>query len=82
MEAANTFETLVNFYQTTRRYNSEDSHLSYDVLTIICASCSEYTPNYSNANEVSCHILLNYCSLRDYLNDCGNCNLNISTSLC
>jgi hypothetical protein len=25
MEAANTSETLVNFYQTTRRYNSEDS---------------------------------------------------------
>jgi hypothetical protein len=25
--AANTSETLVNFYQTTRRYNSEDSHL-------------------------------------------------------
>jgi hypothetical protein len=27
MEAASTSETLVNFYQTTRRYNSEDSHL-------------------------------------------------------
>jgi hypothetical protein len=27
MEAANTSETLVNFYQTTRRYNPEDSHL-------------------------------------------------------
>jgi hypothetical protein len=27
MEAARTFETLVNFYQTTRRYNPEDSHL-------------------------------------------------------
>jgi hypothetical protein len=27
MEAARTSETLVNFYQTTRRYNSEDSHL-------------------------------------------------------
>jgi hypothetical protein len=27
MEAARTFETLVNFYQTTRRYNLEDSHL-------------------------------------------------------
>jgi hypothetical protein len=25
MEAARTSETLVNFYQTTRRYNSEDS---------------------------------------------------------
>jgi hypothetical protein len=28
MEAARTFETLVNFYQTTRRYNPEDSHLN------------------------------------------------------
>jgi hypothetical protein len=27
MEAAKTSETLVNFYQTTRRYNQEDSHL-------------------------------------------------------
>jgi hypothetical protein len=28
MKAARTFETLVNFYKTTRRYNPEDSHLS------------------------------------------------------
>jgi hypothetical protein len=27
MEAAKTSETLVNFYQITRRYNPEDSHL-------------------------------------------------------
>jgi hypothetical protein len=27
MEAARTSETLVSFYQTTRRYNPEDSHL-------------------------------------------------------
>jgi hypothetical protein len=27
MEAASPSETLVNFYQTTRRYNPEDSHL-------------------------------------------------------
>jgi hypothetical protein len=26
MEAARTSETLVNFYQTTRRYNPEDSY--------------------------------------------------------
>jgi hypothetical protein len=26
-EAARTSETLVNFYQTTRRYNPEDSHI-------------------------------------------------------
>jgi hypothetical protein len=27
MEAVRSFETMVNFYQTTRRYNPEDSHL-------------------------------------------------------
>jgi hypothetical protein len=27
IEAVRTSETLVNFYQTTRRYNPEDSHL-------------------------------------------------------
>jgi hypothetical protein len=27
METVRTSETLVNFYQTTRRYNPEDSHL-------------------------------------------------------
>jgi hypothetical protein len=27
MEAASTSETLINFYQTTRRNNPEDSHL-------------------------------------------------------
>jgi hypothetical protein len=27
MEATRTSETLVNFYQSTRRYNPEDSHL-------------------------------------------------------
>jgi hypothetical protein len=27
MEAASTSETSVNFFQTTRRYNPEDSHL-------------------------------------------------------
>jgi hypothetical protein len=27
MEAASTSETLLNFGQTTRRYNPEDSHL-------------------------------------------------------
>jgi hypothetical protein len=47
MEAARTSETLVNFYQTTRRYNPEDSHLrthrrknlkSYLGITLSCFS--------------------------------------------
>jgi hypothetical protein len=29
MERAYTSETSVNFYQTTRHYNPEDSHLHY-----------------------------------------------------
>jgi hypothetical protein len=33
MEAARTSETLVNFYQTIRRYNPEDSHLRTIVRT-------------------------------------------------
>jgi hypothetical protein len=45
MEAARTSETLVNFYQTTRRYYPEDSHLrthrrenlkSYLTQLIVC----------------------------------------------
>jgi hypothetical protein len=48
MEAAKTSETLVNFYQITRRYNPEDSNLrthrrenlkSYFVIVMFC-SCS------------------------------------------
>jgi hypothetical protein len=31
MEAARTSETLVNFYQTTRRYNPEDSNLHKEI---------------------------------------------------
>jgi hypothetical protein len=48
MEAARTSETLVNFYQTTRRYNPEDSHLrtnrrenlkSYSVILPVDGIC-------------------------------------------
>jgi hypothetical protein len=31
MDAASTSETLVNVYQTTRRYKAEDSHLQLSV---------------------------------------------------
>jgi hypothetical protein len=36
MEAARTSETSLNFYQTTRRYNPEDSHLHSLDLFIYC----------------------------------------------
>jgi hypothetical protein len=36
MEAARTSETLVNFYQTTRRYNPEDSNLLSQVSAVYC----------------------------------------------
>jgi hypothetical protein len=32
MEAARSSETLVNFYQTTRRYNPGDSHLLFSLF--------------------------------------------------
>jgi hypothetical protein len=37
MEAARTTETLLNFYQTTRRYNPEDSHLKN-----LCHPCERH----------------------------------------
>jgi hypothetical protein len=38
MEAASTYETLVNFYQTTRRYNPEDSN----IRTHLCKNLKSY----------------------------------------
>jgi hypothetical protein len=35
MEAARISETLVNFYQTTWRYNPEDSHLRIFMLIVV-----------------------------------------------
>jgi hypothetical protein len=36
MEAASTSETSVNFYQTTRRNNPEDSHFhSYEIVCLV-----------------------------------------------
>jgi hypothetical protein len=46
MEAARTSETLVNFYQTTRHYNPEDSHLQiiFNSQLIFCVEtmCSPF----------------------------------------
>jgi hypothetical protein len=53
MEAARTSETLVNFYQTTRRYNPEDKHLrthrrenlkSYLVQSVGCVCVTFVNP--------------------------------------
>jgi hypothetical protein len=35
MAAASTSDTAVNFYQTTRRYNPDDSHLQSSTLCLI-----------------------------------------------
>jgi hypothetical protein len=39
MEAARTSDTLVNFYQTTRRYNPEDNHLRTHNCEILKSYC-------------------------------------------
>jgi hypothetical protein len=43
MEAARTSETLVNFYQTTGRYNPEDSHQSTKSLELDNLLCEQGT---------------------------------------
>jgi hypothetical protein len=48
MEAARTSETLVNFYQTRRRFNPEDSHL-LDLNNV-----SDFSP-YLKENTVRPH---------------------------
>jgi hypothetical protein len=39
MEAVQTCETLVNSYQSTRRYNPEDSHLQINQKLSLYAAC-------------------------------------------
>jgi hypothetical protein len=50
MEAARTSETLVNFYQTTRRYNPEDSHLRKIVVItnheVVCNGGAAFKSSY------------------------------------
>jgi hypothetical protein len=47
MEEARTSETLVNFYQTTRRYNPEDSYLS----THRCENLKSYLSGYLSTDS-------------------------------
>jgi hypothetical protein len=50
MEAARTSETLVNFYQTTQRYNPEDSHL----CTHRCENIKSYVLHADSASDINC----------------------------
>jgi hypothetical protein len=54
MEAANTYETLVNIYQTTRRNNPYDSHLQ---------------ANRCLAHGKKCHALLQSATLPQFCAD-------------
>jgi hypothetical protein len=60
MEAASTSETSVNFYQTTRRYNPEDSHLhtrsrenlkSYNLESVLLLILSIILRTVTNKNN-------------------------------
>jgi hypothetical protein len=60
MEAAKTSETLVNFYQTTRHYNPEDSHIrthrrenlkSYSLNSVSFSLIFKPNPNKLNTNQ-------------------------------
>jgi hypothetical protein len=53
MEAARTSETLINFYQTTRRYNPEDSHLPF----IPCCSILKRIWNCILLREIMCKLI-------------------------
>jgi hypothetical protein len=50
MEAARTSETLENFYQTTRRYNPEDSHLPINKWLLAVTKVSTFIPCISDRN--------------------------------
>jgi hypothetical protein len=45
MEAISTSEMLLNFYQTTRRYNPEDSHLHKKCCMYTTRTCFNWLTN-------------------------------------
>jgi hypothetical protein len=50
MEAAHTYETLVNFYQTTRRYNPEDGHLRNHNRENLKSNCLTISRRFQSAH--------------------------------
>jgi hypothetical protein len=68
MEATRTSETLVNFYQTTRCYNLEDSHLRYyyRTITVIDFYCC-HSPNNSTSLFPDYAIPTFFCVLNTFL---------------
>jgi hypothetical protein len=71
MEAARTSETLVNFYQTTRRYNLEDSHLQYfTCLSVsVCLSVLVQFEQASGQAELKRRYLVSY-HVASYIGHC------------
>jgi hypothetical protein len=64
MEAASTSETSVNFYQTTRRNNPEDSHLQEIpcFFSTPARPCSHDPPagKYPEPDECNQHTIITY----------------------
>jgi hypothetical protein len=54
MEAASTSETLVSFYQTTRRNNTEDSHLHIRRRENLKCHNTKLLRNRNNFGEEGC----------------------------
>jgi hypothetical protein len=63
MEAASTSETSVNFYQTTRRNNPEDSHLQHfsttkiNWLKLLKDIIPVYTENHTKSANKNCSVI-------------------------
>jgi hypothetical protein len=73
MEAARTSETLVNFYQTTRRNNPEDSHL-------VTRTCSMGT--WCQCYMYVCMYVCMYVYIYIYIYESRVCNRRVYESLC
>jgi hypothetical protein len=62
MEAARTSETLVNFYQTTRRYNPEDSQHHQIQLFTYCVpkkAAKNAQPLHIKPEDGNCNVCRN-----------------------